>query len=359
VLRGSPIRSMLPVVILSFGYTILRQLLQFIIVVARGERSNAIEVLVLRHQVAVLRRQVRRLDLQPADRAVLAGLSKLLPRARWAAFFVTPATLLRWHRNLVARRWTYPRRPGRPPVTAEVRQLVLRLAQENPTWGCRRIQGELAGLGYRIAQSTIWAILTKAGVGPAPRRSGPTWTEFLTTQVNGIMACDFLHMDTIGLTRIYVLFMMEIGTRRVHVLGATPNPTGQWVAQQARNLMLTLGQHASRFRFLIRDRDAKYTAMFDAVFHTEGIEILLTPPQAPRANAFAERWVRTVRRECLDRILIYNTRHLLAVLREYLAHYNQHRPHQARGQRPPDRDTLPAVTDLGAVRVRRRKLLHG
>jgi hypothetical protein len=238
---------MLPCMILSIGYLILRHVLQLIIVVVRGERANAVEVLVLRHQVAVLRRQVRRLDLEPVDRVVLAGLSRLLPRVRWAAFFVTPATLLGWHRNLIARRWTYPsRRPGRPPVTAEVRELVLRLARDNPTWGCRRIQGELAGMGYRIASSTIWAMLTKAGIGPAPRRAGPTWTEFLTAQARGILACDFLHVDTVGLTRIYVLFLMEIATRRVHLLGATTNPTGAWVAQQARNLMQDLGEQANR-----------------------------------------------------------------------------------------------------------------
>jgi hypothetical protein len=352
---------MLSGMILSFGYLILRQVLQLMILVARGDRANAVEVLVLLHQVAVLRRQVRRLDLEPADRAVLLGLSRLLPRGRWAAFFVTPATLLRWHCRLVARQWTYPRRrPGRPPVTAQLRELVLRLARENPTWGCRRIQGELAGLGYRLGASTIWGILTRAGVGPAPRRAGPSWTEFLTAQAKGILACDFLHVDTIGLTRIYVLFLMEVGTRRVHLLGATANPSGQWVTQQARNLMLELGERAGRFRFLIRDRDAKYSTMFDAVFHAEGIEVLLTPPQAPRANAFAERWVRTVRRECLDRILIYGTRHLLVVLGEYLAHYNGHRAHQGRGQRPPERDILPPlVADLGAARKRRKKVLHG
>ena len=165
---------MLPAMILSFGYVMLRQVLQLVIVMARGERANAVEVLVLRYQVAVLRRQVRRLDLEPADRAVLAGLSRLLPRARWAAFLVTPATVLRWHRQLIAPKWTYPRRPpGRPGVAGEVRELVLRLARENPTWGCRRIQGELAGLGYRLAPSTIWAILTKAGAGPARHRDGP------------------------------------------------------------------------------------------------------------------------------------------------------------------------------------------
>jgi putative transposase len=352
---------MLPVVTLSLVYLVFRQVLQLMVLVVRGDRANMVEVLVLRHQVAVLRRQVRRLDLEPADRVLLAGLMRLLPRPRWAAFFVTPATLLRWHRNLVARRWTYPaRRPGRPAVTAKLRELVLRLARENPTWGCRRIQGELAGLGYRLAPSTIWSILTRAGVGPAPRRAGPSWTEFLSAQAKGILACDFLHVDTICLTRIYVLFLIEVASRRVHLLGATTNPTGQWVAQAARNLVLDLGEHAHRFRFLIRDRDAKYTAMFDTVFQSEGIQVLLTPAQAPRANALAERWVRTVRRECLDRILIYNSRHLLTVLYEYLTHYNQHRPHQGREQRPPERDTLPApVADLGLTRVRRRTVLHG
>ena len=316
----------------------------------------------LRHQVAVLRRQVKRLDLEPSDRVALAALSRLLPRPRWSTFFVTPATLLRWHRDLIAREWTYPKqRPGRPPVGAQIRALVLRLARENPSWGHRRIQGELVGLGYRVAASTVWTILTRAGVDPAPRRAGPTWTQFLATQAKGILACDFLHVDTIGLTRIYVLFLMDIATRRVHVLGATTNPTGAWVAQQARNLMMDLGERARLFKFLIRDRDAKYTTAFDEVFTTEGIEVLRTAPQAPRANAYAERWVRTARRECLDRILIYNPRHLLTTWGEFVVHYNEHRQHRGRRQRPPNAtDTTPApVVDLAAARIRRRKILNG
>jgi transposase InsO family protein len=238
---------------------------------------------------------------------------------------------------------------------------VLRLAAGNPSWGHRRIQVELVGLGYRVAASTVWTILSKAGVDPAPRRAGPTWTQVLTAQAKGILACDFLHVDTIELIRIYVLFLMEIATRRVYILGATTSPTGAWVAQQARNLMLDLGERVGRFRFLIRDRDTKYTAVFDQVFTTEGIEVLRSPPQAPRANAYAERWVRTVRRECLDRMLIYNPRHLLVIRGEYVAHYNEHRPHQGRHQCPPGAaDAAPAaVVNLAAARLHRRKILNG
>jgi len=347
---------------LSFGYLILCQILRLVVQGMRGERSKDVEILVLRHQVAVLRRQVARPDLEPADRVVLSALSRLLPSTHWSAFFVTPATLLRWHRNLVARKWTYPkRRPGRPPIRAEIRALVLRLARENPTWGHRRVQGELLRLGYRVAASTVWMILNAAGVDPAPRRGGLTWTQFLSTQAKGLLACDFLHVDTIGLTRIYVLLLMEVGNRWVHLIGATEHPTGEWVTQQARNLLMDLGDRVARFRFLIRDRDSKYIAPFDEVFTTEGIEILRTPPRAPRANAHAERWVRTARRECLDRMLIYNRRHLLATLGEYVAHYNDHRPHQARGQQPPNATDIPSrpVADPTAARVRRRKILNG
>jgi len=344
--------------IASLLYLLLRQVLQMLTHLARDGGAKDVELLVLRHQVAVLRRQVHRPDLEPADRVVLAALSRLLPRTRWTTFFVTPATLLRWHRQLIARHWMYPHaRPGRLPVAKQVRDLVLRLASENPTWGHRRIQGELVGVGYRVAASTVWKILNQAGVNPAPRRAGPTWKQFLTTQAQTILACDFFTIDTVLLKRIYVLFFVELATRRVHVIGVTATPTGAWTAQQARNLLMDLDQRAAGLRFLLRDRDTKFTTIFDAVFTAAGLDVITTPPQAPRANAFAERWVGTVRRECTDRMLITGERHLATVLTEYTRHYNEHRPHRSLDQRPPKSSSN--VSDLAAVRVRRRMVLGG
>ena len=271
-----------------------------------------------------------------------------------------PTTLLRWHRELVARKWTYrpAKPPGRPPTAQVVRELVCRLATENPDWGYRRIHGELAGLGHRVAPSTVWQILQRAGFDPAPRRAGPTWREFLTAQASTIVACDFFTIDTVFLRRLYVLFFIELGTRTVHLAGVTAHPTGSWVTQQARNLLMDFGDRVDRLRFLIRDRDSKFIAGFDTVFTSEQITIIRTPVRAPRANAVAERWIGTVRRECTDRILILGRQHLTTVLVIYLRHYNTHRPHRALSQRPPDG---PADTPgpPPAEQVRRTRLLGG
>jgi putative transposase len=303
-------------------YLTLCQLLRWLALSMRSSAAKDAELLVLRHQVAVLRRQVARPRIDWADRAVLAGLARLLPRGRWGVLLVRPATVLGWHRDLVRNRWTYPHRRGRPAMAPELRGLVLRLASENSTWGYRRIHGEVGRLGYRIGASTVWTILQRAGVDPAPKRSALTWRQFLRVQAEGVLAVDFFTVDTVLLRRLYVLFAIEVATRRVHLLAVTPHPVGQWVAQQARNLLIQLGERVGRYRFLIRDRDTRFTAAFDAVFAAEGIQVLRTPMRAPRANAYAERWMGTVRREVLDRTLIVGRRHLVSVLGEYADHYN-------------------------------------
>jgi transposase InsO family protein len=237
----------------------------------------------------------------------LAALARMLPRNRRGSVFVRPETIRRWHRSLLARRWTYPYlRPGRPATNAGVRALIVRLARENPGWGYRRIQGELAGLGVRIAASTVWSILQQSDIDPAPRRSSETWRHFLRAQASGIVACDFFTVDTVLFRRLYVLVFIEIATRQVYLAGVTASPTGEWAIQQARNMIGTFVDRVEPIRFLIHDRDSKFTAAFDEVFRSEGIRTIRTPARAPRANAFIERWVGTVRRECLDRLLVVN-----------------------------------------------------
>ena len=351
-----------PAMTLSFLYRAFCRVLQLIRLIGRSDTDLAIEVVMLRHEVAVLRRQVHRPALEPADRAVLAGLARLLPRRRLGRFFVRPETLLRWHRDLVAKRWTYPHgRPGRSGIAKGTTALVLRLAKENPQWGYRRIHGELATMGIVIAASSVWAILKRHGIEPSPRRSGPTWAEFLTAQAKGLMACDFFHVDTVLLRRLYVLVFIHHDTRLVRIAGVTAKPVADWVTQQARNLSMDLADQANTVKFLIRDRDTKFTASFDAVFAAEGTRIIKSPVLAPRANAICERVIGTLRRECLDRMLILGRRHLEAVLAEYVEHYNSHRPHRSLGQAAPSAlDSTPEHdTDPDLARLRRTDRLGG
>ena len=284
----------------KLAYLALCRSVQLLVLLARGDSAKDLEILVLRHQLTVLRRQVSRPRLEPTDRALLAAISRVLPRGRWSCFFVKPDTLLRWHRRLVAGSWTYPHQTGRPPLATHVQQLIVRLATENPRWGYQRIQGELLRLGVQASATAIRTTLRRHGLDPAPRRANSTWRTFLRQQAAGIIACDFFTVDTIWLRRLYVLFFIELDTRRVHLAGVTANPSGTWIAQQARNLLLVLGERGRRVRFLLRDRDAKFCRSFDDVFRSADAEVLLTPVQAPKANAYAERWVGTVRAECLD-----------------------------------------------------------
>jgi putative transposase len=318
--------SMIAEVAFRLVYLMIVRVLSWLMLLARSDAAKDVEILTLRHEVAVLRRTNARPTLTWLDRAVLSALSRLLPTPLRQLRLVSPRTLLRWHAQLVARRWTYPHRsPGRPPTAPPIRALVLQMARENPRWGYRRIQGELVGLGHRVAASTVWKILKDAGLDPAPRRAGPTWRQFLSAQAHAIVAIDFAHVDTVFLRRLYILVVIEHDRRRVHLAGITAHPTGDWITQQARNLLMDLGNRADRLRFLIRDRDSKFTTAFDAVFTGVDLRIIRIPVRAPRANAIAERFIGTLRRECLDHLLITGARHLDIVLRGLVHEYPRER----------------------------------
>ena len=350
---------MISAVSLRLLYLIFHHLLGLLLLMGRTSSTKEVELLVLRHEVAVLRRTNPRPRIDWADRAIFAALVGRLPRALRYYRLVTPNTILRWHRRLVRARWTYPNRPGRPPIDASVAALVVRMATENPNWGYRRIQGELLKLGHRVGASTVRRILKCHRIPPAPVRNTDTsWRQFLRTQATSMLAVDFFHVDcALTLRRLYVLFALEVGNRSLHILGVTAHPDGPWATQQARNLVMDLGDHVAGFRFLVRDRAGQFAASFDAVFVDAGIEVVKIPPRCPRANCFAERLVLTVRAELTDRMLIFGERHLRRALAAYAAHYNTRRPHRALRLRPPRPES--AVPDPIHGRIRRRPILGG
>ena len=315
---------------LRFIFLLITRLAAWLRLSRREEAWKAAEILILRHQVAVLRRQPRRPKLNWADRALLAALLAALlgviPKARrhGLRLLVTPNTILRWHRDIVRRRWatrSMRGRTGRPAIRRNIKALVLRLARENTEWGYRRIHGELAGLGVKVAASTVWEILKASGIDPAPlRRTGPTWQQFLRSQAEAILACDFFTVNLLNGTQAHVLAVIEHATRRIRILGVTLHPTGEWTTQQARNLLMDLGGQADRMKFMIRDRGSNFTAAFDAVLASAGIRTVLCNVRTPRMNAITERWIGGCRRELLDRTLVWNQAHLRQILREYESH---------------------------------------
>ncbi len=340
-------------------YLIFVRLCGWLVLLGRSSASKNAELLVLRHEVAVLRRANPRLRLDWADRAVMAALIRLLPGSLRAHRLVTPGTVLRWHRRLVTRKWTYPRRMGRPPVSAEIAALIERLATENHGWGYKRIQGELFKLGHRVGASTIRRVLKALKIPPAPKRhTDTTWRQFLHAQAGTMLATDFFHVDcAVSLQRLYCFFVIEVGSRYVHILGVTANPDGPWTTQQIRNLLMDLGDRATDFRFLVRDRAGQFTVSFDALLAGVGIKVVKIPPRSPRANAYAERFVLTARTEVTNRMLIFGQRHLQTILARYEAHYNGRRPHRSLQLHPPRPDYPPV--DLSQERIQRRPVLGG
>src|SRR5918998_3386788 len=312
-------------------YLIFLRVLNLLLLLGRSSASKDVELLVLPHEVAVLRRINPKPRLGWADRAVFAALVGRLPPMLRRHRLVTPGTILRWHRRLVAKKWTYLNRLGRPPVEDAVVSLIERMARENQSWGYKRIQGELLKLGHRVGASTIRRVLQRLWIPPAPvRGTDTTWRQFMLTQASTMLVCDFFHVDcAVTLQRIYVFFVLEVPSRSVHLMGATTNPDSRWTTQHVRNLVMDLGDRVTQFQFLVRDRAGQFTASFDAVLADVGIQAVWIPPRCPRANCFAERFVRTLRAELTDRMVIFSQRHLRIVLAEYVRHYNGQRPHRA------------------------------
>jgi putative transposase len=327
-------------VLLRLAYLAATNAFALLRLLPMSDRNKDIEILALRHQLQVLQRQVGKPAFNDTDRAILAGLLHHLPmdKLRQPLLLVRPETVLRWHRNLLNRRHAasgVPKRRGRPPTARSIRALVLRLARENPSWGYRRVHGELAALGIKIAASTVWEILKEHGIPPAPERQNITWADFLRGQADALLACDFFETRTLTGARLYAFAVIEHSTRRIRILGATAHPTAQWVVQLGRNLVMDLEDAGSNARFLIRDRDSKFTPAFDAVLADAGIEIVKSGIRMPRMNSIMERWIQTCRRELLDTTLIWNQNHLLHALGELQSFYNDHRPHRTLKQAAP------------------------
>jgi putative transposase len=354
-------------VLLRLPYLALTSVFRLIRLLPMNDVDKNIEILTLRHQLAILQRQIDRPRLTPPDRAFLAALLHRLPRPRLRQLhlIVSPDTVLRWHRDLLRRHHataSHPKRPGRPPTVRSIRILVLRLAKDNANWGYRRIHGEMAALGIKTAPSTVWEILRNAGIDPVPERDRQSWAAFLRGQAHAILAADFFETRTLTGARLYVFAVIEHATRCVRVLGATAHPTAAWTTQLARNLVMDLHDTGTTVKYLIRDRDSRYTATFDAVFASEGVAIVKTGIRVPRMNAIMERWVRSCRAELLDQTLIVNRGHLLHALREYETFYNEHRPHRALHSAAPLRplpQPISAPRGLERLDIRRRDRLDG
>jgi putative transposase len=345
--------------VIACVYGCLRFVVGLLVLRLDGDRDREVELLLLRHELSVLRRTVKRPRLNQADRMILAALARRLPRRAWGGLLVRPETVLGWHRALVRRKWAaFGRRrgPGRPRIDGECRQLILRLASENPRWGYTRIRGELIKLGYVVSATSIRNLMQKHGVPTSPRRSRLSWREFLRAQASAIAASDYFTVDAWNLRRLYVLFFMELATRRIVWFGVTENPNQEWVSQQARNLIWKLQEQAYQAKYLICDNDKKFPFAFEHVLISEGVQVIRTPLQAPQANAYAERWVGSARRECLDWLIVGGPRQLERVLDDYVDHYNNARPHRGLQLHPPNGQLR---VDIGAGAISCRSRLGG
>jgi putative transposase len=349
----------MPVLVLHVVFALLLDLAH---VLTRSDHDKDLEILLLRQQLRLYERKAKQPRPSRWEKVALASLAARLPNLSRVCLVFTPATLLRWHRAIVKRTWTFNNapKPGRPPTSAACVELILLLARENPRWGYSKLQGELGKLGHRVAITTIKRLLRQHSLPPAPEHGMSTWRDFLGHYREYTVACDFFTVDTLFLTRLYMLFFIELGSRRVHLAGCTANPDAAWVTQQARQFTWHLQDgEPGPVKFLLHDRDGKFATGFDTVFAAEGIGVIKTPIGAPNANAVAERVGRSIREECLDRLLILNRAHLTFVLKQYLEYYNHRRPHQGLGQRSPVLTPDPPTSAAAPAQVRCRPVLGG